>query len=235
MALNINTPDRVTTSSQAFNAVLTAILDGSLKSGQSLNLKELSESLGMSAMPIREALRQLEGIGMVEIIPHRGARVRALSLEDLIDTFDARIPLESALIRRAAVRIDHTSLARAQEALERQADALDLGNFAAARSAHEDFHLTLYRAAESPWLYRLCKQVWLNSERYYALSTTEYAHVHERRLEHEAILNACRTHQPDEAEKALERHLTRAVTLLSDSMTNEHNQVRPDALTGRVP
>ncbi|MFD1507179.1 GntR family transcriptional regulator, partial [Georgenia yuyongxinii] len=175
----------------------------SLKSGQSLSLKGLSDSLGMSAMPIREALRQLEGIGVVEIIPHRGARVRPLSLDDLVDTYDARIPLERALIRRTAARMDDATSARVRGVLDRQAEALATGNFAAARSAHEDFHLTLYRAAESPWLFRLCKQVWLNSERYQALTMTEYAHVHERRLEHQAILDACQTHQPDKAEKAL--------------------------------
>ncbi|QDC25714.1 GntR family transcriptional regulator [Georgenia yuyongxinii] len=235
MSLDINTPERVTTTSQAYNAVLTAILDGSLKSGQSLSLKGLSDSLGMSAMPIREALRQLEGIGVVEIIPHRGARVRPLSLDDLVDTYDARIPLERALIRRTAARMDDATAVRARAALDRQAEALATGNFAAARSAHEDFHLTLYRAAESPWLFRLCKQVWLNSERYQALTMTEYAHVHERRLEHQAILDACQTHQPDKAEKALERHLTRTVTFLSSAMANEHEEVEHRTLTSRAP
>ena len=235
MSLHINTPERVTTTSQAFNAVLTAILDGTLQAGQALNLKELSQSLAMSTMPIREALRQLEGIGIVEIIPHRGARVRLISLDDLVDTYDARIPLERALIRRAAARIDDATVAKAQAALDRQADALAAGDSTAARSAHEEFHLTLYRAAESPWLFRLCKQVWLNSERYHALTMTEFAHVHERRLEHLAILDACRTHEPDKAEKALERHLTRTVTFLSNVMANEHGEVGQSTLTVRAP
>lgn len=235
MSLQIQTPERVTTTSQAYNALLTAILDGSLKSGQSLNLRALSEILGMSAMPIREALRQLEGVGLVEIIPHRGARLRRLSLVDLIDTYDARVPLERALIRRSAARIDKATLAKAQAALDRQTRALAEGDLTTARLAHEEFHLTLYEAAESPWLFRLCKQVWLNSERYQALTMTEHAHVQERRLEHQEILDACRARELDNAEKALERHLIRTVTLLSDAMASEPEVGQAEErLTGRA-
>src|SRR4029450_5865281 len=66
------------------------ILSGELPSGTPLRLVELASRLEMSQMPVREGLRRLEALGLVEIIPHRGAWVRDLSAGDLRDTYATR-------------------------------------------------------------------------------------------------------------------------------------------------
>src|SRR5918996_5475846 len=72
-----------------------AILSGELAPGTPLRLEKLARTLDMSPMPVREAVRQLETLGLAEHVPHRGARVSRLSIDDLRDTYEARPPLET--------------------------------------------------------------------------------------------------------------------------------------------
>ena len=78
-----------------------AIVTGELAPGTPLRLARLAEQLDMSPMPVREAIRQLERLGLAEHVPHRGARVSELSVGDLHETYEARLALEGLAVRRA--------------------------------------------------------------------------------------------------------------------------------------
>src|SRR5437763_16897717 len=71
-----------------------AIILGELPAGTPLRLDELARSLGMSISPIREAVRQLEALGLAKHVPHQGARVLDFDIAELRDPFQARRPLE---------------------------------------------------------------------------------------------------------------------------------------------
>lgn len=202
---------RMTTLEQAYNAILDAILDGSIPAGAPLRLQELSVTYGMSMMPIREALRQLEAIGVVETTPRKGARVREISSDDLIDTYRTRIMLEGALCRRAAENFDESDESTAVAALERQRLALKDGDVVEARLAHRDFHYAIYRAAGSEWLLRSIEPTWHNSERYRIVSEHEGDQLTLRKKEHQEMLQACVAHEPDKARLALRTHLISTV------------------------
>ena len=77
---------------------------GELPAGTPLRLDELARSLGMSISPIREAVRQLEALGLAKHVPHQGARVLDFDVEELRDLFQIRLALESLAVRRAAER-----------------------------------------------------------------------------------------------------------------------------------
>src|ERR1700752_5274853 len=94
-----------TLAEKAFDTLHTAIITGELRPGARLPIEELAALLGMSPMPIREAVRRLDAAGLVENIPHRGARVTELSVSDLAEVYEARLALEGLAIRRAAERI----------------------------------------------------------------------------------------------------------------------------------
>jgi DNA-binding GntR family transcriptional regulator len=207
----LRAPARTTTADQAYNAILSAILDGSLQPGSALPLQSLAKDLGMSMMPIREAIRQLESIGIIEVEAHRGARVRQLTDEDLIDTYLTRVVLEGALVRRAAESLDADTGRAAREALDTQQLALRLGDRAGARRAHEEFHFTIYRAAGSQWLFRSIAPTWHNSERYRAAALADPVEVDLRRQEHELILEKCLDRDPTGAYEALKAHLLSTV------------------------
>jgi DNA-binding GntR family transcriptional regulator len=206
--------ERQTTTAQAYDAILELIKDGAIEPGAPLRLQKLSNELGMSMMPIREALRRLESTGLVDLVPHRGAVVRPVSLDDLVDTYRTRVLLEGTLCRRAALHFDASDEERAFEALEAQRRALNKGNPQEARVHHKAFHYAIYAAAGSDWLLRSTEQTWHNSERYRIQSEADDGLLTIRRREHERILAACVAHDPGEAAEALRAHLVSTVSRL---------------------
>ena len=143
-----------------------AILSGELAPGAPLRLEALARSLDMSPMPIREAVRELERLGLAEHVPHRGARVSRVSVEDLRDTYAARLLLESAAIRLAAAHLTDEQAHAARALLDEHVAAFRAGDDMRSRAAHADFHFGLYAASGSSWLPRLIRPLWENSERY---------------------------------------------------------------------
>jgi len=78
-----------------------AIVTGDFEPGQRLIMSDLINRFGTSQMPIREALQQLQGEGLITIIPHRGAHVRSIDRKFISNVYDLRIAVESLLIRKA--------------------------------------------------------------------------------------------------------------------------------------
>ena len=195
------------------------ILSGDLPSGTPLRLEELATRLRMSQMPVREGLRRLETLGLVDIIPHRGAWVRETSLDDLRDTYETRLAVETMAVRAAAERFTSRDAELAREALAEYAVLELSGDPAAARRAHSEFHFAVYRAGGSRWLPRAIEPLWQNSERYTAADDHAPEGVDRQRREHQAILDACLAHDPDAAAAALQTHLRTAQRLITESMT----------------
>ncbi|HEU5215936.1 MAG TPA: GntR family transcriptional regulator, partial [Gaiellaceae bacterium] len=84
----------------ALERLREAIILGELTPGTPLRLEDLARSLGMSISPIREAVRQLEALGLAEHVPHHGAKVVALEIEELRELFSVRLALETMAVRR---------------------------------------------------------------------------------------------------------------------------------------
>ncbi|WP_328994713.1 GntR family transcriptional regulator [Kribbella sp. NBC_01245] len=204
------------------------ILSGELPSGTPLRLVDLANRLDMSQMPVREGLRRLEALGLVDIVPHKGAWVRELSLEDLRDTQETRLALEALAVRAAAERFTAADASTATEALQLQVKLAKAGDIVGARQAHTDFHFAIYRAGGSRWLTRAIEPVWQNSERYRFGSPQSPERIELHRREHEAILKACIAHDVEEAEEALRRHLAGATERISAYMTGETGGTRKD-------
>jgi DNA-binding GntR family transcriptional regulator len=207
-----------TLAEKAFSSLHDLILTGGLVPGQRLLIEELAERLDMSPMPIREALRRLDAVGLVEHVPHRGARVAELSVEDLREVYEARLALEPLAIRHAAERFTDEDAGRASAALARHVDGYRRDDRAAAWSAHTDFHFALYRAAGSRWLIRLITPLWESSERYRLASLPQGRSLDERRREHERILEACVARDPEQAALELADHLALTANLVARSM-----------------
>jgi DNA-binding GntR family transcriptional regulator len=216
------TPDgpsgRRTLAEEAAAEVHELILSGELPSGTALRLEELAKRLDMSQMPIREGLRRMEALGLVEIVPHKGAWVRELSMEDLRDTYETRVALESLAVRAAAGRFTEADATLAQDALTEHVRLSKLGDLVAARQAHTGFHFTLYRAGGSRWLPRAIEPVWQNSERYGLGSRQTRSRIVQTQREHQAILDACVAHDEAAAETALRRHLDAVMQRITATM-----------------
>ena len=195
-----------------------AILSGELAPGTPLRLEHLARTLDMSPMPVREAVRQLERLGLAEHVPHRGARVSRLSIDDLRDTYEARLALETLAIRQAARRFATEDASDAELRLADHVRAYRADDQRRARTAHAEFHLGLYAASGSTWLPRLIRPLWENSERYRVASLYSRRSLERRRREHERILEACVAHDPSEAEEALRAHLVVTANVVARRM-----------------
>jgi len=205
-----------TLAEKAFETLHTAIITGQLRPGTRLPIEELAGVLEMSPMPIREAVRRLDAAGLVENIPHRGARVTELSITDLAEVYEARLALEVLAIRRAAERFDAAAQTTARRRLDELCRMAD-DNSAATSAAHAAFHFALYDAADSAWLLRLIRPVWETAERY-CLEVPECRRLDARAGEHEAIVSACEAHDPDRAALALHDHLATTANNIAIAM-----------------
>jgi DNA-binding GntR family transcriptional regulator len=195
----------------ALEELRESIILGELAPGTPLRLDDLARSLGMSISPIREAVRQLEALGLAVHVPHQGAKVVALDVDELRDLFSIRLGLESEAVRRAAERFtdEDAGAAAAQLAAADEARAAD--DVRAALRAHTDFHFTLYTASGSQWLVRLIRPAWDSSERFRPVLFSADGDLQKRhRAFDEQLLAACSAHDPGAAAEALHGHLALA-------------------------
>lgn len=196
---------------QATDELRRAILAGSLVPGAEYSLRELAGMLGVSFIPIREALRSLEGEGLVITRPGRSVLISPLDLEDLHGIYRLRRTLEPEIARRSCVLL-------ADEELDRLgAQAADFGELEHGMGeiydGHHEFHFALLAAAASTWDLRMLTTLWRAAERYIRIGFGKLdpdPAEHERRAKaHVELVAAFRTRDPDTVAAAIERHLAR--------------------------
>ncbi|MHB1809846.1 MAG: GntR family transcriptional regulator, partial [Solirubrobacteraceae bacterium] len=214
-------PRRRTAADEAELALYRGIMDGAIGPGTQLRLQDLADQLGMSMMPIREALRRLQSVGLVEIVAHKGAWVRPLTRPDLFDTYFTRMHLEGIALANAVGRFGAAEAQAARAALAEQHAAHERQDLIGARDAHERFHFTLYEASGSEWLVRSIWPLWRNAERYRVESMRNAEHVRRRAAEHVAMLEALEEGDGAAAVKLLYEHLRTSVELVAASVETE--------------
>lgn len=202
--------DTVSLVEQVYDSTRRAILEGRFQPGQRLRLQDIAQENNVSFIPVREALRLLEAGRLVEIIPNKGARVSDVSEGDMKDAYRLRILLESEAVELSAKLITEDELAQADRHYADMVEAFAAGDVEASSATHRQFHLTLYRGAQSPWLIHLVELLMSNTDRYRRLLTPARPtprHLAEIRRQHKDILDAVRARSPDKAAEALRIHL----------------------------
>src|SRR2546423_9084419 len=137
-------PRHPTMAEAALERLREAIILGELTPGTPLRLEDLARSLGMSISPIREAVRRLEALGLAAHVPHHGAKVLALDIEELRELFSIRLALEGMALRRAAELFEPPDTESARTHLNAYDEARTRGDIRAAVRAHGAFHFALY-------------------------------------------------------------------------------------------
>jgi len=184
-----------------------AILRGMLRAGNQLRQDELASQLGVSRIPIREALRQLDAEGLVKFLPHRGVVVSGLSVDGIQEIYEIRIALESTALRLSLPHLTDEDLSRAQEVLGELDRVTDITRWI---ELNRDFHTLLYAAARRPRLLALIDSMRANVNRYMYLYISLLNYQPRSQEEHRRILEAVKRRDADAAVKALEHHLGEA-------------------------
>ena len=202
----------------AAEALRTELQSGSLESGSRIHLGETAARLGMSTIPVREALRTLATEGLVVSLPHRGYRVPEASVADLEDTYRLRLIVDPLAVDLAVPNLTEEHLARADGALDRLTAALKVKDWSAIRAGNREFHFTIYEAAESPRLVKVITLLWDASERYQRLTSPHRGTTAQRKAEHVAILEACRSGDAKRAASLTYEHLHRTYTMAKKAL-----------------
>ena len=157
---------RQTLTGMTLDAIRERILSGAYPEGEPLRQDAIAAELGVSRVPIREALRQLEAEGLVVFSPHRGAVVSSLSLDEIDEVFALRADIEPVLLRRAVPCLDAAALDRAAEVLDRYEYALRVHDVLAYGELNWQFHSTLYDAADRPVTLGVVQRLHQQCDRY---------------------------------------------------------------------
>lgn len=128
------------------------ILDGVRPPGSRLVERDLAQELGVSRVPVREALQALAGEGLVTLRPHTWAVVREFTDDDVADLLQVRGALEVLAFRLAAERVDEAGLAHLRSAVAREVEAARAQDAVLARRAAADFHEAVIEASDNALL-----------------------------------------------------------------------------------
>ena len=188
----------------ASDLLRSAIVQGVLSQGSPLRQDELAAALGISAIPIREALRQLEAEGLVDFVPRHGATVAALSADEVIEISEMRAVLEPLALRLSIPRISDSQLQHCEQILDEMDRTPDLEPVYA---LHGQFHMGLYAACGRSRLLHLIESFELRMERYFRFLVGRLSYHHRGQPEHRELLRLCRERDVAQACALLERHI----------------------------
>ncbi|SFR90671.1 transcriptional regulator, GntR family [Agromyces sp. CF514] len=215
-----------------YDILKDAILSGALLPGQKLRQETLAELIGVSRLPVRSALIQLEADGLVEFHDRRGAVVKSLSPSQAKEVYDIRVLLEVEALRLTMAELTDERVARLR-ALGKSADQKQEGaEFVDART---EFYAELYDAARRPVLWDMIEQLRLKVGRYVLgwrlVGDAEHSHTHEQ------LVEAVASGDADRAAGVLRDHLVGvrdAVLELLEAESQETDASAP-ALRVRAP
>jgi DNA-binding GntR family transcriptional regulator len=185
-------------------ALRDAIVTGRLKGGERLHQDGIASKLGVSRMPVREALRQLESEGLVVFTPHRRVSVADLSPDELREIYEIRIALELLALDLAVPRLSAQHLTRLGAVLDQMDRVTDPGRWL---DLNRTFHGLLYGASRRSRLCALIDSLRGNVDRYLRIFVSRVERRAHAQAEHRRILRACRRGQSADAKHALRRHL----------------------------
>jgi len=189
-----------------------AILEGELKPGERLRAEALAQRFGTSRTPIREALLQLEGQGLVEVEPNRGAVVRTFDRDDVVDLYEIRALIEPHAAARAATRISDARIAELAALCEAEDQLV----------ANEHFHRIILEAAQSPRL-RVAMRAATGIPRSFRAA---FWHDERQRAEslmcHRRLVAAFAARDAQLAEAVMRMHILGAVAFLEETWPKHH-------------
>lgn len=193
------------------------IMTGEFPVGSALRQSELAEEFGTSRTPVREALRQLQSTGLIEILPNRGAVVRIPTPWEVRELYEVRAELEALAVRRAASRLTRADLVhmrQANDALFDLALRLERGEGDAATVTAEDanehsLHAAVHRAAGNDRLTKVLDEISTSFPRNVpAMLLLENArHREENHDEHARILDALEAMDAEAASRLMRQHV----------------------------
>jgi DNA-binding GntR family transcriptional regulator len=195
--------------SQVKDILTERIIEGQYKPGARLVETQIARELGVSQAPVREALRDLESVGIVESFAFRGARVRQPTRAELIEAFPVRAALESLAAGEAALLITDAQLDQLEKLIKQMESAAEMGKTHQQAIANAQFHALIVQAAQNKTLERLWALL-EPSARTYLTAARSGVNLTRLAVRHRRILKPLRNRDSEGAAAAMREHLLEA-------------------------
>jgi len=208
-----------TVSSATANSLRERILQGEFEEGRPLIQDVLAAEYGVSRIPLREALCQLETEGLVTSIPHRGYMVAVLSQEEAIELSEIRVLIECDVLAYAVPRMTEDHINRAQKVLDEcekilmtDGDEFKLG------ALNLEFHSILYEPSNRKRSLKLISNLRHSPDQLVRMKASAAVGLKEIHRKHTEILEFCRQGKVDEAVESMREHILAAVEALKGNI-----------------
>lgn len=202
--------DKYSLRGRVFHKIRDDILSGKYEEHEELKEVAIGDELGVSRTPVREAFRQLELEGLIQIVPNKGAYVTGITPKDVHDIYMMRALLEGLCARWACEKVT-------KEQMEEMEENIYLSEFHASKGHYDQmadldnrFHEILYEAGDSKMLEHTLKDFHQYVLRVRKTTLSQEARSKSSNEEHKLIMEAIKENKPDEAEKLANQHLVNA-------------------------
>ena len=198
---------------EVFENLHAKIIAGKYAPGEWLRQEDISNQLGVSQTPVREALDRLVSAGLAERVPYRGVRVLNLAPEEIVDAYQIRLILESIAARLAAQQISQEGLKTLYTILEQTRQLITLEDMSAQRQLNKKFHMSLVEAAGNTLLNKVYETVsntfpdWMLYEYMFRHPELLASSLTEEFEEHKAILDAIAAGDSEKAVRQVITHI----------------------------
>ncbi len=216
--ISMNNDDFLPLRDVVFNTLRNAILKGELEPGEKLMEKKLSEKLGVSRTPIREAIRKLELEGLVVMTPRKSAEVASITEEDLTDVLEVRRVLETLAIDLACKNITNEILSELEANLVRFNAAVKKNDITEIATTDVEFHEAIYKSTGNRRLIQILNNLREQMYRY----RLEYIKDRQTRdnlvIEHRRIIDALRSRDKEKGKNAILNHIEKQKSTILENI-----------------
>lgn len=194
-----------------------AISTGRLAPGSPIRQDSLATELGVSRVPVREALRILEGEGQVTYEPYKGYAVAVLDKKEVTELYFIRHVLEAEALRAGVPNLTEAAIARLETLVE-DMEVIDGEDVDALAELNDAFHFALFEASGMPRLVHLIRLLWDASNAYRSLYLMNQAYHQTTHDEHRAILEAARRRDVGALVAAQEHHRKSVLAFVRETL-----------------
>ena len=191
--------------------------------------RDIAEEFGTSRTPVHEAVQRLADEGLIEIVPRSGTFVARIPLDALEEANLVRHALETAIIEKAAQRVQPADAARLRDILAEQEAAIASNDFATFHRTDERFHALLAELSGYPGVWPIIQQAKTQMDRYRQLTLPLEGRMLDVLEEHRAVVEAIEARDPEKAVAAMREHLDHVMPVLEIT-----RKLRPEFFTAHL-
>ncbi len=210
----------------AYETIRDAVLTGRYPAGKRLVADEVARELGVSRMPVREALHRLGVAGLITLTPHRGAMVSELSESEIVEIYHIRAVLDGLAARLAVPNLTTADHQRMNALLDEMQEAVKARNLKLLLEVNRRFHRIIWKAAQAPRLQELLENLYAASQRFRNISVLIPGRLDRLTQEHRLIARALARGDAAAAERHANEHHEGTARRLLSSIGADRKQLK---------